>query len=385
MIRWILLAALIAAAPARAGLLEFSPAERARIEAHGPWPPVREADPGNRVDGHADAIEFGRRLFADRRLSASGRLACADCHDPQRAFQDSQRTARQGRNTPSLIDSGLQRWFGWDGAHDSLWAASLAPLTAADELAATPASVRALLDRDADLRARYRALFRAPTADLAALVNLAKALAAYQGTLVSPRTAFDAFRDALARGDARAAARYPEAAQRGLKLFIGEARCFFCHSGPAFTNGEFADVGRPFFTANGADAGRWGGLRRLLASPYTRLGRFSDAAPDDARAVPTRHVVLEPRHYGEFKVPGLRGLGLSAPYFHDGSAATIEDVVRHYDQLDEGRLHADGGAPRALLRALRLTPSQAADLASFLRTLTAAAQAPDRRASVPRD
>ncbi|MEF8733917.1 MAG: hypothetical protein V5B40_18980 [Candidatus Accumulibacter meliphilus] len=178
-----------------------------------------------------------------------------------------------------------------------------------------------------------------------------------------PRTPFDDFRDALSRGDSVTAARYPAAAQRGLEIFVGSGRCFFCHAGPSFTNGEFADVGRLFFSADGVDAGRWGGLQQWLASPYNRLGAFSDTPPDAARAVATKHVVMEPRHYGEFKVPGLRGLLATAPYFHDGSAATVEDVVRHYSELDAGRLHADGAR---LLQAWQLSPPQVADLAAFL-------------------
>lgn len=366
------------AAPACAAVVDFSAEERARIEAHGPWPPPRATDASNRVDGRPAAIELGRRLFVDRRLSASGQLACASCHDPKRGFQDGRRFSRHGRNTTSLLDAGQQRWFRWDGAADSLWAASLAPLSDAEEIAATPHGLMALLQRDRGLGARYRSVFGAPVPDTALLVNVAKALAAYQATLVSPRTAFDDFRDALARGDTGAASRYPAAAQRGLKLFVGPGRCFFCHAGPSFTNGEFGDVGRPFFTAAGVDPGRWGGLQQLQTSPYNRLGAHSDAGPDDARALGTRHVTMEPRHYGEFKVPTLRGLLASAPYFHDGSAATLDDVVRHYSELDESRLHADGAR---LLQALKLTPTQAADLAAFLETLGPPAAAISRRAA----
>lgn len=366
------LCALFAVGPALAATLDFSAEERARIATHGPWPPASSADAGNGVDGRPEAIALGRRLFIDERLSASEKLACVSCHDPQRGFQDGRRFTRHGRNTPSLLDAGQQRWFGWDGATDSLWAASLAPLTAADELAATPQHVLALLARDRSLDAGYRRVFGAPVQNEALLVNIAKALAAYQATLVSPRTPFDEFRDALARGDTAAAARYPAAAQRGVKIFVGAGHCFFCHAGPAFTNGEFGDVGRPFFTAAGADPGRWGGLQQLRASPYNRLGAFSDTPANDARAVGTRHVAMEPRHFGEFKVPGLRGLAATAPYFHDGSAATLDDVVRHYSELDESRLHADGAR---LLQALKLTPQQAADLAAFLRTLSTPAPA----------
>jgi cytochrome c peroxidase len=173
----------------------------------------------------------------------------------------------------------------------------------------------------------------------------------------------------MLRGDRAAAARYPLAAQRGLKLFIGEARCNVCHAGPAFTNDEFADVGVAFFlAAGGADAGRHGGLTRLLASSTNRLGPLNDAgAGADPRAVLTRHPKLEPRHFGEFRVPGLRQLTHTAPYMHNGSLATLEDVVRHYDRLDEERLHADG---ERILRRLNLGAGQAADLAAFLRTFS---------------
>lgn len=370
--RWLLLA-WFALGPAVGGVVDFDVEERARIEALGPWPPPRVADAGNRVDGIPAAVELGRRLFFERRLSSAGLLACASCHDPERGLQDGRRFTRHDRNTPGLLDVGGQRWFGWDGAKDSLWAASLSPLMAKDEIGASPQQVLALLQDDPDVDAAYRTLFGAPVADDSALVNVAKALAAWLGTLTSPRTSFDDFRDALSRGDTKAAGRYPAEAQRGLKLFVSKGRCFFCHSGPAFTNGEFADIGRPFFTAGGADPGRWGGLQHLLASPYNRLGAYSDAGPEDSRAVGTRHVVTEPRHFGEFKVPGLRGLTATAPYFHDGSAATIDDVVRHYSDVDESRLHADGAR---LLQALKLSAQESADLRAFLLSLSAPAAAP---------
>lgn len=375
-------AALLAAAAAQAApvqaaqaqaLLDFSVDERARILGFGPWPPRPARDPANRVDGRAAAVAFGRALFFDPRLSADGRMACAGCHQPARAFQDGRATAlgREAgrRNTPSVVDAAGWRWFGWAGAHDSLWAASLAPLIARDEMAMTPEALAARVRGQPDLRTGYRRAFgHAPGPDdLQVSVDLAKALAAYQATLVSPRTPFDEFRDALARGDRRAAARYPLAAQRGLRLFIGEGRCHLCHVGPGFSHGEFADVGRPFFVAGGVDPGRHQGLQQLLASPFNRLGPHNDAGARDPRAVTTRHLRLEPRHFGEFRVPGLRQLVHTAPYMHDGSLATIEDVVRHYSQLDEERLHADG---ERILRRLDLTDGQAADLAAFLRSLS---------------
>lgn len=373
-----MLAAVCCAAVAQAApeLLDFSPEERARIVSHGPWPPVAPPDGANRVEGQPAAVAWGRELFFDTRLSASGQLSCASCHVPARAFQDGLTTARVGpgaepgrRNTPSLLDSAQHRWFGWDGANDSLWAASLAPLLARDEMGQSAPALAARVRGDVQSVARYRRAFGhlLPADDEQLVVDMAKALAAFQATLTSPRTPFDTFRDALARGDLRAAASYPIAAQRGLRIFVGHGRCSVCHAGPNFTNGEFADIGVPFFVRGGVDPGRHGGLQQLQASRMNRLGAHNDASPQDPRAVTTRHVIIEPRHFGEFRVPGLRQLTHTAPYMHNGSLATIEDVVQHYSALNEERLHADG---ERILRPLNLAPEQANDLAAFLRSLS---------------
>jgi cytochrome c peroxidase len=363
----------IAAVQAQA-LLDFSDSERALIASFGPWPPAPVSDASNRRQREPKAATYGRHLFFDTSLSADGRLSCASCHDPKRAFQDGKAVA-QGRaagmrNTPTLLDAADRRWLGWDGAHDSLWSASLAPLLDAREMAMRTETLAQLVRNDPKRLAAHRAAFGAalPADDLQLVVQLAKALAAYQASLRSPRTAFDRFRDALVRGDRRVAASYPLAAQRGLRLFIGQARCAVCHAGPGFTNDEFADIGVPFFVAGGADAGRHGGLNRLLTSPLNRLGEFNDAAAAaDPRALLTRHLKIEPRHFGEFRVPGLRQLTRTAPYMHNGSLSDLQAVVRHYDRLDEERLHADG---ERILRRLNLSQQQAADLVTFLRTLS---------------
>ncbi len=382
--RLVLLLALAAALQAQsaepeAALLPFTPAELQQIQAHGPWPPPRHGDASNRLAGQAAAVAFGQQLFFDASLSARGDLACASCHIPARAFQDGRAVALLGserpRNTPSLFDAAGHRWLGWDGAHDSLWAASITPLLAAGEMAADPTHLAKRLRARPALERGYRQAFGRPLpADPALLpVDLGKALAAYQATLVSPRTPFDDFRDALARGDRRSAARYPLAAQRGLRLFIGEGRCTVCHAGPGFTNGEFADVGVPFFVPGGVDSGRHGGLQRLLASPWNRLGPHNDAGAADPQAVATRHVVLQHRNFGEFRVPGLRQLVHTAPYMHNGSLRTLPEVVRHYSELNEERLHTDG---ERILRPLRLNPQQSEDLQAFLRSLSTVSPVP---------
>ena len=355
------------------GLLDFTPSERAQIAAHGPWPPAPRADASNRVLNQASARAFGASLFFDVRLSANQQLSCASCHQPNRAFQDGLATAvgrTQGhRNTPSLLDAAQWRWLGWDGAHDSLWAASLTPLLSDGEMQQTVKGLAQRIRNAPDLVAGYRETFQTPLppSDDELVVNLGKALAAYQSTLVSERTPFDDFRDALQSGDVAKAANYPLSAQRGLQLFLGEGRCTTCHAGASFTNGEFGDIGIGFFVEGGVDGGRYKGLEKLLASHYNRLGEFNDAGEQDPRAVSTRHVTLQPRHFGEFRVPSLRQLTHTAPYMHNGSVATIEAVVNHYSDLPEDRLHSDG---ERILRPLKLSDQEAADLTAFLRSLS---------------
>jgi cytochrome c peroxidase len=355
---------------------QLSDAERAAILAHGPWPPAFTPDPSNRVSGNAGAIALGRQLFFDMRLSRDGGRSCATCHDPARFFADARDRsiglARVDRNALALANLRLNRWFGWAGAADSLWAQSLRPILDDKELGATAELVRDRFGGDAGMTAAYTRVFGAtPDADPAelVLVNAAKALAAFQETIVSGRTAFDAFRDALAKGDRVAMARYPAAARRGLMTFVGKGRCSACHHGPNFTHGEFEDVGVPHFAEPGrVDEGRYGGIAVLRASPFNLLSAFNDDAARST-AGPTRHVEPQHRNWGEFRVPSLRNVARTAPYMHNGSLATLADVVRHYSEVDVERLHGEDGA--RLVRPLRLTAQEQADLVAFLETLSA--------------
>ncbi|HXM80531.1 MAG TPA: cytochrome c peroxidase [Burkholderiales bacterium] len=352
-------------------LLQFEPAELQAILRHGPWPPPWRPDPSNRVSGKPEAIKLGERLFFEPRLSGPGSVLCASCHVPFRGFHDARPRAfgleQVDRNTPSLLNARFNRWFGWDGAQDNLWAQSIRPLLDPREMKSSAAHVakvvRTIYEKE------YRSAFgRSPPADEELLVDVGKALAAFQETLVTGRTPFDEFRDALERGDPAVAARYPQAAQRGLRIFVGKGNCSVCHFGPQFTNGEFADIGVPFFVAPGrVDPGRHGGIQRLKASLHNLLGRYNDDA-SRATATGTRHVDAQQRNFGEFRVPGLRNVARTAPYMHNGSLATLRDVVRYYSELNEERLHADG---EKILRPLHLSEADSDDLVAFLESLTA--------------
>jgi cytochrome c peroxidase len=254
----------------------------AMLQSLGPWPPAPQRDPSNHVSGQAQAIELGRRLFRDPRMSPVGYIACVSCHQPDRSFTDHKARAHGladlPRNTPALTNLNQQRNFGWDGASDRLWLASMRPILDAREFGGSPASVLRMFERDPALAACYARVFRAwPQHDASrTVVNVGKALAAYVETLVTERTPFDAHRDALLRGDAATAGAYPALARRGLALFVGSAGCVACHGGPNFSDGQ----------VHGQGAAR-------------------------------------------LRTPSLRNVATSGPYLHDGRADTLGEAVRH--------------------------------------------------------
>lgn len=366
--RWLALAGgTIGALPLVAGLClalptdgpPLRPDELASIGSLGPWPPAAAGDASNRVSGRAEAAALGEALFHSTRLSTVGGLRCASCHEPWRHFTDGRARAlgaeSGARNTPSLLNVRLQHWFGWDGANDSLWSQSIRPMLDVREMRSNAAHVAQALREDEILKRLYALAFgHAPPADdETALVDAGKALAAYQETLTSDRTPFDAFRDALARADGPAVQRYPVAAQRGLRLFIGRGRCNACHAGPNFSDGEFHRSTIVSKLHDGTDdSGRALGLEKLLASPYARNGRFSDEVHAARGPAP------QPAQAGAFRTPGLREVSTTAPYMHDGSFANLCDALQPHAALE--------GRPMPAL-----TLAERRDVVAFLRTLSA--------------
>jgi cytochrome c peroxidase len=352
----------------------FTEAEIRIILSLGPWGAFAPPDPTNRVSGNADAIELGTRLFFDRRLSGSGSVSCSSCHVPERHWTDNRRRgvgmAEVDRNTPPVVNLHAQPWFGWGGAADSLWSQSLRPIVNERELAASPRHVAQLMRSDEQLACRYGKAFGTPPSpgdDEAVFVDVGKALAAFQETLMSGMTPFDWFRIALAKGGQPSSRDYSETAQRGLKIFIGKGACVSCHSGPNFTNGEFFNTGLSRFAPLGkADPGRHAGVRQLLESRFNLLGPYNDDKTG-ASAARTRQVSLEKAGPGEFKVPSLRNLMLTSPYGRDGQVDTLAEVVRHYSGIDPARLHARDGRPA---RPLNLTAREQTDLVVFLESLS---------------
>ena len=352
---------------------------------HGPWPAPWTRDVSNRVSGKPEAIALGERLFFEPALSATNSVSCATCHVPDKNWADGRKLGAAlgevDRNTPSVLNVRYQRWFGWDGAHDNLWSQSVRPLLDAKEMGASERHVAQVVRGDPDLACRYRKVFaRAPVADdELMMIDLGKALAAFQETLITSRTPFDDFRDAVMRNDWKAAAAYPENALRGARIFMGKGNCSLCHFGPNFSNGEFHELGIPIVKKSGGiDWGRYQGIKSLRASRFNLLGAYND---DKSKATgqSTRFVDLAPQTFEQFKAPGLRNVALSAPYMHNGHLATLRDVVKHYSELDVTLLHqahiytgdvtAEAVPTDNVLQPLKLSDQEIRDVVAFLETL----------------
>ena len=343
-----------------------------QVLAHGPWPPPHKVDPSNRLSSKKDAIAFGRRLFISTRLSGDNTKSCVSCHAADEAFASGrvikEKTLQLDRNTLSLLNIRYNRWFGWDGVNDNLWAQSIRPIVSLKEMNLPKEKLREVIAESTFIKP-YRHFFGeiSEHSDELVLVNIGKALAAYQETLTTGITPFDRFRSAVVNEDWKQASTYPASAQRGLSLFLGRGKCSFCHSGANFTNGEFHDAGVPYFIRPGVvDTGRHQGIIDLKRSPFTLASDYSDD-PKKTGAWAVNNVARLHANFGIFRVPSLRNVANTAPYMHNGSLATLEDVVRHYSNIDMERLHADG---EAILKPLDLSEQEISDLVTFLKSLS---------------
>lgn len=367
-----LLLILAQAAPAP----EFDFKTRERILQHSPLPPP-PPDPTNRVADDPRAAELGQSIFYDARFSKDGSVSCATCHAPAQAFTDGRAVSRGladgTRNAPSLYNVAQQRWLFWDGRADSVWAQALEPLQDADEMGNTPEGILRVIDTDERLRAAYERVFgglaaTSPEERQRGLVNVGKALAAFQRRLVSAGSPFDRYASAMRANDLAAQNAYPPAARRGLALFVGRGNCRLCHAGPLFSDGEFHDIGIPERDGSTTPAPhRHAGLAVLLTSPFRASGPCSDS-PDSTRARELASLAVTPELYGQVRTPSLRNVARTAPYMHAGQFATLADVLAFYSTRTGARPPGHHG--ESILAPLHFTPTELADLHAFLETLT---------------
>jgi cytochrome c peroxidase len=375
-------------------------------------------DVSNAFADSIPAAQLGKKMFFDVRFGgplgpyndgvtngslgaagASGKTACASCHDLGQGGTDhrsqppnvSLGASYTGRNAPPVINAALSpRWQFWDGRKDSLWSQALGPVESAVEANGSRlqtahvifdnyrADYEAIFDVMPDLSdsARFPATGKpedhgnydgmAPEDQDAVnriFANFGKSIAAYERQLISPAFTPSAFDRFMAGDDTAMSA----SAIAGARLFIGKAGCMECHRGATFTDHGFHNIGVPQQGDHVPydDQGRFAGITQVGNDMFNRAGLYSDSASDavipDTSAAP-------PDTLGEFKTPSLRNVAKTAPYMHDGAYQSLWDVVNHYNF--GGGTGRYTGTKAALIAPLLLSTDEVDDLVAFLQSLS---------------
>jgi cytochrome c peroxidase len=278
-----------------------------------------------------EKIALGMQLYFDPRLSVDNTVSCATCHDPKKGWSNGDAVAtgvggkRGGRSAPSVLNSAYYTVQFWDGRAATLEAQALGPIQ-------NPIEMNLEIDKAVEkLNAipGYKAQFQKVFSTDVTSEGIAKAIAAFERTVLSGDAPYDHFK----AGDKTALS---EAAQRGMKLFFGKANCSACHSGPNFSDSAYHNIGY-----DSPDEGRFA-ISKLKGDT------------------------------GAMKTPTLRDIARTAPYFHNGEVQTLEEVVKHYNKGGNNNPYQDEE-----VFPLKLTDAEQADLVTFLKEGLASKSYPD--------
>ena len=319
-----------------------------------------------KLSQNTDARAIGKKLFFDSQLSKNNSISCSTCHQPDRNFTDGLSTSiglePLTRNAPTLVGSGAQRWFYWDGRRDSLWSQALVPMEAPAEMGNTRTRIAQYITQD--YLGEYETIFgstpplpkglpmEATPAGTAVqktawqslplnirerinriFSNTGKLIAAWEASLTHQPTRFDLFVDLLSEGNTSGAHEILNENERaGLKLFINnKTQCMNCHNSPLFTNHGFHNIGTGMSKNGDMDFGRMIGSQMVLMDEFNCGSQYSDSQSNACRELKYSN---ENGHgsntRGAFKVPTLRGLSRTAPFMHDGRFDSLEEVMDFY-------------------------------------------------------
>ncbi len=327
-----------------------------------PEVPVPKDNPMN-----SDKIVLGKKLFNDKRFSADGTVSCATCHQPDMAFTDGLRVSKgiKGltgtRNAPTVVNAVYYSAQFWDGRVESLEEQAKGPLTNPVEHGLKSfAPVIVTVKNDKDYRDLFHKAFGIKP-DQITIDHVAQAIAAFERTVTSGDSPFDRYQ----YGNDKNA--MSQAAIRGLEVFRVKGRCVDCHTigqtSATFIDNKYHNLGVGFSRIedrlmdlvdayqNSKHSEQEQDAEILSSESISELGRFT--------------VTLDPSDLGRFKTPTLRNVAVTAPYMHDGSMDSLEEVVEFYNQGGEDNPMLDGG-----IRPLRLTEQEKSDLVEFLKALT---------------
>lgn len=286
----------------------------------------------------AEKVELGKQLYFDPRLSIDNTVSCASCHDPAKGWSNGEQFAtgirgqKGGRNSPTIINSGYQHFQFWDGRAIQLEGQALGPIQNPIEMGLTLEELEKRLNSIEGYVRQFQKVFgKKPNS-----ADVARAIAAFERTILSGNAPYDQYKS----GDESALS---ESAARGRKVFFNKANCSACHSGPNFSDGGFHNIG---------------------------VG-MDEEKPDPGRFAVTK---LEGDR-GAFKTPTLREIARTAPYMHDGSLKTLEEVVEFYDKggIENPQLDEE-------IFPLNLSKQQKTDLIKFLKEALASPEYPNVKA-----
>jgi len=314
----------------------------------GELAPYRDIPPESDNPQLSAKIELGKKLFFDRRLSGDGTMSCATCHDPNQGFSDglaislNYPTTRNWRNSPTLYNVGLQKLLFHDGRASSLEEQALFPMMSAFEMNQN----LDFLEEEIRAVPEYVADFTYVFGDGdTSRERIAMAIAAFERTIVSSNAPLDRF---LA-GEKNALS--PEA-QKGYELFTGKGNCTECHNGVNLSDGGFHVLQVPENTGQESDP-RVAATRRFVA----KLNHYDDFRNLDED--PGRYLITKNRaDWKSFKTPTLREIAASGPYMHNGTFATLAEVIEFID--------GGGGNDMSELEPLQLTTVEKEQLRAFL-------------------
>jgi cytochrome c peroxidase len=301
--------------------------------------PLRGPSPWSAAPGppNKKIIALGQRLFFDTGLSASGRTACASCHSPDFAYGDPRpvSTSDDGqpgtRNAPSLLNVSFRPYYMWDGRFATLEEQVFSPFRPNGEMGIPIEGAAARISRDPNYRLQFFHAFGEPPSPN----GIAAAVAAYERTLLTGNSRFERFALNKDEGALSGLEKF------GLEVFTNRARCVSCHTifapavagVPLFSDFAFRNIGIGFVGEGFRDLGRGG-------------------------------VTLAEKDHGAFRTPSLRNVAVTGPYMHDGSLATLDEVIAFYDA---------GGQPnpnQSPMQPLALNGEEKQGLIAFLHSLT---------------
>lgn len=305
-------------------------------------------------------IALGKKLFHDTRFSVDGKVSCASCHEPERAFTDGRVVAKgamdQGgaRNTPTLLNAAYNTSQFWDGRRASLEEQAADPFVNPSEHGLTTHDkILEVVRSDRYYAEAFQTVYATSAVDIR-MEHIVKALASFERTLVAGNSPFDRYfyrneKDALS-----------VSAQRGYVIFRERARCGSCHligaKNALFTDNQFHALGIGYE----AIAPKLARLTKKLANSSRREIDALIIREPDISALGRFAVSLKPSDIGRFRTPSLRNVALTPPYMHDGSVASLEEAI-------ELELYNRGTTDT---RSPILNSQDKKELAEFLRSLT---------------